>query len=114
DVYEGEEDELGRPHGFGNMIYADGEVYSGQWAAGRRHGDGTLTGFGPDGDRYQGGWADDVRSGQGVHSGPEGVYEGCWRDDAREGLGVLRLRNGDTFEGRFATNKRVEGTHIYR
>ena len=44
--------ENGKPHGRGNITFADGDQYVGKFKDGQKHGQGTLTT--PDGDRYVG------------------------------------------------------------
>ena len=44
--------ENGKPHGRGNITFADGDHYVGKFKDGQKHGQGTLTT--PDGDRYVG------------------------------------------------------------
>ncbi|CAM9280068.1 unnamed protein product, partial [Discosporangium mesarthrocarpum] len=42
DVYNGEVDGEGRPHGQGDMTWAQGDTYSGRWVHGAMSGRGTL------------------------------------------------------------------------
>jgi hypothetical protein len=46
------------------MIYANGNVYEGQWALDEKSFNGTMTYA--NGDVYNGGWVADVRCGHGV------------------------------------------------
>lgn len=43
DVYTGDTDASGQPHGSGTMKYKNGDVYTGQWENGEQNGTGTLT-----------------------------------------------------------------------
>lgn len=43
DIYDGEKNEYGQPHGVGQMKYADGSVYDGEWKFGAWYGSGIYT-----------------------------------------------------------------------
>jgi hypothetical protein len=78
----------GRKHGQGVKTWPNGDRYSGAWQDDRRHGRGTYVfGRGPwQGERYDGEFALDRRHGEGTYRFSSGdVYSGPWRDDAAIG-----------------------------
>ncbi|CAF0906417.1 unnamed protein product [Rotaria sordida] len=99
DVYKGEIDEHGRPHGKGTYIHHDiaGQVQQGC---------------------YVGEWQHDKKHGKGRHRYRNGdIYDGLWRDgpyknDKKNGKGILIYSNGDKYEGMFKDGKR-HGTGKY-
>jgi hypothetical protein len=50
--------------GQGRIVHADGDVYDGQWAKGKKNGTGTYWN-GKDQSKYTGEWKDDLQEGQG-------------------------------------------------
>ncbi len=60
DVYDGEKNFKGQPHGRGKMFYADGSTYDGGWAYGEWYKQGTYTL--PDGKVYKGYFSSTKRS----------------------------------------------------
>merc|ERR1712054_372861 len=68
--------------GEGTYTYANGNIYEGQWRAGKQHGQGRLT--------YKDGAA----------------YEGQFKDDAFDGKGAFIESNGSIFSGNFERNMR--------
>ena len=130
DVYEGEKNDKGEPHGLGIMKYTDGYKYEGMWKDGKFYGQGVLTGPKPNDYKYEGMWKDGKEHGEGTatysnrdkyvgnwedgkYSG-EGVYteyghwidriknkyDGMWKDGKKHGHGVL-------------TEERIVGDYIY-
>jgi hypothetical protein len=76
--------------------------YSGEFRAGRKHGQGVKTW--PNGDRYSGGWQDDRRHGRGAYVFGRGPwqgerYEGDFAFDRRHGEGTYRFSSGDVYSG---------------
>lgn len=63
------------------MIYANGDVYEGQWYLGKRNGYGVLTKR--NGDHFEGKWVNDKREGQGsyFYSSKNKVFVGEWVND---------------------------------
>ena len=61
------------------MIYADGDIYEGNWEDDDKNGQGTMTY--PDGNVYQGEWKNDLMHGQGTLTDSQGniIYEGKWK-----------------------------------
>jgi len=65
-----------RATGQGQLLYANGNVYNGQWQKDLRHGEGVME-CKEDGSRY----------------------EGYWENDRRHGLGRVIFRDGSTLTG---------------
>lgn len=137
EVYDGQWS-VGRRHGQGRCIYADGSVYEGDWLHGRPNGWGELRE--PDGALYAGKWVGGLRSGEGraVARGPANarretytgrfeadrrhghgrcewpsgeVYVGFWRNGVRHGTGRIVTANGDEFSGGWSEDhQQGEGT----
>ena len=63
---EGERNAQGQREGRGTMVFADGDMYEGQWRAGKRHGQGKATYA--TGDVYEGGWVESEMRGHGKYS----------------------------------------------
>ena len=79
DRYEGDF-ALGRPHGKGSYIWADGERYDGEFLNGRMTGKGSYK-F-KNGERYEGEFVDGMRSGRGTQYSDSGESEtGEWRNN---------------------------------
>ncbi|CAL6088243.1 Conserved_hypothetical protein [Hexamita inflata] len=70
---------------FGTVNYANGDVYSGNWANGMRNGTGKQI----------------------FSNGDE--YEGEWMNDQYHGLGVLTFADGSQYSGTFVNNLYSEG-----
>jgi hypothetical protein len=80
----------GYKQGRGVKFYANGDVYSGEWANDQRSGFGVYS-FGPRspwaGDRYSGSWLLDQRHGKGVYTWAFGdQYDGMWNLGQQAGL----------------------------
>merc|ERR1719183_15415 len=93
-------------HGFGELHFADGSEYVGKWECNFMHGEGTRR-F-SNGDVYTGGYVNNKRNGeQGRFYFANGdMYLGPWRDDRIEGLGRYYYAGGQRFEGEFVAGKR--------
>ena len=79
ELYEGESDENGKPHGSGKKYFIFGNWYEGEWKHGKRDGFGIE--YAPDGTKR---------------------YEGFWENDKHCGLGVLVDYRGLKYEGYFS------------
>ena len=62
--FDGFTDGEGRPHGQGTCEYENGDVYEGEWVAGKRQGQGKCTFF-VTADVYEGAWSNDAIEGEG-------------------------------------------------
>ncbi|XP_056010934.1 alsin-like isoform X4 [Ostrea edulis] len=83
----------GKLHGFGEMKWADGRKYIGNFKEGLQHGHGKLI----------------LKQ----DNGSERTQEGYWRDGLLHGLAKVRYSNGDVYEGAFKDGQR-HGHGIYR
>ena len=123
------------PEGRGVMVYASGDMYEGQWKAGKREGQGTTRyaignvyvgqykantkeGEGKfcyaTGDVYEGQYKAGKHEGKGKYSSANGnVYEGQYKANMREGQGTESYANGDVYDGEWKADKR-EGQGTYR
>lgn len=95
DIYIGQIDETGVPHGQGTYTWADGSRYVGTWMFGYKEGFGVyedLTGY-----SYRGEWRRSEKSGFGTERGEtmdgrDYVYEGGFLHNQRHGYGT---KNGE-------------------
>lgn len=98
----------GAPHGFGQMLWADGCVYEGDWNMGKMHGNGTMTW--PDHRKYTGAWTDNRISGQGIMHYSDGTsFEGFFEDGRRHGRGIRRDAFGQRTECEYCNDVEVQG-----
>jgi hypothetical protein len=69
------------PQGEGRMIYANENIYEGQWHEGKRNGYGVLTKR--NGDHFEGHWVNDFREGQGsyFYHDKNKLFVGEWVND---------------------------------
>lgn len=92
-TYNGDKKD-GHMHGKGTKHYADGSIYNGEWANGKRNGIGKLTWMSGKG-TYYGQWKDDLKSGYGEAVFPNGgSYRGEWKDGQIHGYGIKTDANG--------------------
>ena len=84
------------------MLYANGDIYEGDWVNGRRAGQGSFKWFAPGRSGvYEGQWRNDRRNGYGREFfAPENaVYEGTYSNDRPQGWGVYVVGGVQRFEG---------------
>lgn len=114
DVYTGEF-KNGQRHGRGHMKYANGREYHGEWAADQRQGYGEQTWKdNPKYISYEGYWAQNLPNGTGRLDFRSGqVYNGGFKDGRFHGPGWIVYANGDMEHGNYVQNKR-EGDFILR
>uniref|UniRef100_K3WS49 MORN repeat-containing protein 3 n=1 Tax=Globisporangium ultimum (strain ATCC 200006 / CBS 805.95 / DAOM BR144) TaxID=431595 RepID=K3WS49_GLOUD len=132
----------GVKHGYGVLIYANGNKYEGEWVEGKREGKGVYwihdkkhkklrkqfagdwqrdqrhglgTFFHEDGSRYEGFWANNKREGDGrmLYGSDRSVYEGQWSGNVRSGRGTLTLVNGDIYDGYWLNDKKEGPGRFY-
>jgi hypothetical protein len=85
--YEGDTDGQGQANGRGKYLSPNGDVYEGDFTAGKMSGTGTM--IDTQGNSYSGGWKNGVRSGRGVERSANGdVYEGEYLEDKKHGYGT--------------------------
>lgn len=103
----------GQPHGKGKITYSANDhrkYYEGDWSEGKRHGYGTLV-FN-DGDKYVGNYEDGEWNGYGIYYFADGRrYEGNWLDDKKYGNGTFYWADGDKYVGNF--DDKINGYGIY-
>ncbi|OMJ67374.1 hypothetical protein SteCoe_35483 [Stentor coeruleus] len=78
EIYNGDYLEGTLRHGNGICIYANGDVYKGQWEQGKRHGKGEII------------WANRQK------------YDGLWNFDEIEGEGIMIMTDGTRYYGEFS------------
>lgn len=127
----------GKRDGSGQMRYASGNLYVGQWRDDVKRGFGVMKWMGPplsldaresrrDADTdvlhevYEGQWLDDCQHGFGRHvwlhtrQKEKNYYEGEFRAGLRHGLGIFYYANGARYEGAWRENvKDGIGTFFY-
>ena len=97
---KGERNAQGQEEGRGTMVYASGDMYEGQWRAGKKHGQGKYTTA--TGDVYEGEYVENVREGHGKLSFATGdVYEGGFVDGKKHGVGTYTTAYGRVSAGYF-------------
>ena len=100
--YVGDLSPAGQPHGDGEIKYADGSSYQGQWVDGKPNGHGISHSEGQYGDVYEGCRVDGLRCGFGTLRCAGGeVYTGMFIADRYEGRGRRFSSDGGGFEGSF-------------
>lgn len=127
DVYKGDVNAEGKPHGNGHMDYNENGYwaeYDGAWVDGKRQGYGHYHSMSKAARRYahdyKGEWLDDKQHGQGTSEDSSEVgihcstvtetYTGGFKEGKRHGHGVLVK---DHFDGSFTNGKdRVEGEWV--
>ena len=67
------------------MKYKNGDIYNGDWVAGKRHGEGTYNW--EDGDYYEGDWVKNMAQGNGVSMMGDVFYEGEYNLGMKNGFG---------------------------
>jgi hypothetical protein len=102
--------ENNKPHGVGEIFYADDDSYKGEFSNGFSHGKGVYT-FSY-GDQYTGEFVNDKFQGFGTYTFADGTfYEGDFLNDAFHGQGKFVWKNdvriGDIYIGEFKNNKRT-------
>ena len=116
----------------GKIIFANGNIYEGDFVNDNFHGKGCFTYA--SGDKYSGDFEENKKSGQGeccwlVHDlitadlwACTGLYtwrngdryQGSWRLNVKHGFGIASYLNGDCYEGYFQDNKKNgKGMYTY-
>lgn len=97
--------------GYGQMKYATGNSYEGEWKAGKKCGRGVMVWREVD-EVYTGDWANDLPHGYGEHIWGDGgskslakhtcnIYRGEWVEGLRHGYGTFFYANGSQYTGSF-------------
>ena len=103
ELYRGEF-RLGKMHGRGHHMFADGSSYKGEYRDHMRHGQGIFHGGG--GSKYEGEWDRNKKHGKGKFVGADGSeYDGEYHMDRKHGHGVLTLKSG-RYDGEFVHDQK--------
>ena len=111
-LYEGEllfqsNSDVPLRHGYGEMTYKNGSIYSGYWYNNSRQGKGTLT---SNEQIYEGEWLYDLPHGQGkcvYKQGNVTSYEGGWLKGKCFGYGKLTYSDGTEIEAVFLGDNNI-------
>lgn len=91
-------------NGFGTVVYANGDRYTGEFKHAIRHGKGIL--YASSGNKYMGEWVDDIKHGEGKLSFDNGdSYNGQFKSDKMSGIGTMDFKRGDKYTGQWNDNK---------
>ena len=102
---KGERNAEKEPEGRGTLVYANGNIYEGQWLAGWPHGQGKYTEA--TGNVYEGAYVEGKRHGHGKFSFATGdVYEGEYVEGERHGRGKMTNADGNSYDGEWADGKK--------
>ncbi|KAG7399744.1 hypothetical protein PHYBOEH_008078 [Phytophthora boehmeriae] len=116
----------GKKHGYGALLYANGNKYEGEWVEGKRQGRGVY--WVEEKKRlrkqYAGEWYNDHRHGRGTSFHEDGnKYEGQWLNNKRHGVGRMVYSddqsvydaNGDRYDGHWLNDmKEGPGRYFYK
>ena len=110
---EGEVNAQGQREGRGTLVMTSGNVYEGQWLAGKYHGHGKYSSA--TGDLYEGAFVAGDFHGHGKYSYSGGnVYEGEYAKDKKQGKGKMTHASGNSYDGEWSDgNKHGIGTYTY-
>ncbi|XP_057455756.1 phosphatidylinositol 4-phosphate 5-kinase 9-like [Lotus japonicus] len=90
--------------GCGVRVYANGDVYEGEFQGGKCVGSGVYY-YSMNG-RYEGDWVDGMYDGCGVETWARGSrYRGQYRQGLRHGFGVYRFYTGDVYAGEWSSGQ---------
>ncbi len=87
----------GKPHGYGTMVFKNGDIYIGEFYEGLQHGKGLyLTSYG----EYEGSWVVGSLTGEGTYTDLDGgKYTGEFINFNKHGQGSYVYSNGDMYIG---------------
>lgn len=93
-------------HGFGKMIYKNGDEFMGEWKNGLRHGFGEYEYS--NGMVYEGEWVDNKKHGMCAIRYPDNsyLYKGSYVKGEKSGKGVLALKCGSSYAGEWLNDKK--------
>ncbi|GKT36175.1 putative Phosphatidylinositol-4-phosphate 5-kinase [Aduncisulcus paluster] len=111
-TYTGGRNKLGERHGTGKMVFANKDVYEGEYQDGKRTGKGKYKWF-ASGCEYEGDYVDGLRDGEGTMKYNNGaVYGGTWVKGKRHGAGKMIFPNKDFYYGEWKEGLQ-SGTGMY-
>lgn len=95
-----------KPHGYGKMIYPNGNSYEGDWIEDKYEGFGEYRW--ENGSQYKGYFKNNKREGKGkmVYSN-KNCYDGQWADDQYEGEGIFYCNDGTEYKGKFRRQRNI-------
>ena len=101
-------------NGKGEMKYANGDVYSGNWESNQKSGQGSFS-TKNDAYVYNGEWDKNQQNGKGNAKYANGdVYDGDWKNDFHDGTGKMTYANGSVYTGNWKDGKKNgNGTMTY-
>ena len=100
----------GRKQGSGEMEYANGDSYDGEWYNDLRCGRGKYIRK-ANGYIFDCEWVDGLKQGPGIEMQPKGyVFEGNWIDNLKQGSGIMKLPTGKQRGGEWSNDKRIGWT----
>eukprot|EP01084_Bolivina_argentea_P005893 11135_1 len=100
--YVGQTNQSGKRHGYGKLVFTNGNIYQGNWLNGKKHGHGIFIWNSGEwkGDIYEGEFKDGFREGKGKYVYANGdIYEGNWLNGKQNGHGKYLYINGDVYDG---------------
>ena len=100
----------GLKHGYGTLIYSNGDIQEGLWEQGYITGQCSYSWS--SGNKYVGEFKNDKLNGPGTFTGQEFTYEGDWYDDKRHGEGTFTHSNGIEYSGQW-NNDQMHGEGEY-
>ena len=98
-IYKGNLNRYGKPHGYGILNYKNEVIYQGHIVNNRFEGKGTMKWI-KDKQTYSGEWKNNVRHGTGKMYYSNGtIYSGEWKNDSIHGEGIMEYKDGRQYEG---------------
>jgi len=96
--------QYGRPEGYGQYKWSNGNTYQGMFKGGLKHGNGKWrkkpAGDGPRANCYEGDYVDDKKHGWGHFEWESGnSYSGMYIGDERQGFGEMQWTDGSVYRG---------------
>ena len=101
DVYSGQYQD-GKPHGYGQYKWKNTSLYVGEFKNGMKHGKGKWRkrASAQNCNQYEGDYCLDKKGGIGVFTWESGnQYHGCYKDDERHGYGEMYWTDGSCYKG---------------
>ena len=103
-AYKGELNEKGELHGYGRLLWTNGDEYNGEFSNGLFHGKGKLTSKGYA--IYNGDFSNGYMEGKGTITYENGTsYKGDFLKNAFDGKGKLTNKDKSVYLGAFANNE---------
>ena len=93
----------GELHGFGRIVYPNGDYYEGDFNFNKRHGRGAFYNVTLK-SRFEGDWRDDLPHGRGEETHENAYYQGEYVRGSKDGRGKFHWPDGSVYEGSFKEN----------